>query len=425
MEDKTKRSYLLLEGLKQFFHPIHFAGTVFVFLFMYLLQLVGVQTEIFNVFESVFEEFELTDIYYRDIRNPQEETFEENVILVNIGHLPRRAIAEQINILNKYEPAVIGIDAVFAGPKEDDPMGDFLLAQAVAESNKFVFASTPLEPTRKENIVTADSIGMPYELFLANDSVISTGHVYTGNEYADFTTWREVPVFVDNKGKLEPSLAAEVVRQFDEEKYKNLLKRERIIEPIYFKGNLDKYLKLDPKQVLLEEFDTAAIKGKIVLMGYMGDEYTDYFFAEDKFYTPLNKNLLGRGFPDMYGVVVHANIISMMLNDTYIDAMPQNLSLLIAVLLCFFNVSVFTIIVRFKRMAVWYNAISKTIQLVEAIIVTYLSIMLFAEYHYEVNFSLAFLVILLSGDLTEIFVEIIVRFVRRVLRMAPLLFYDS
>ena len=68
--------------------------------------------------------------------------------------------------------------------------------------------------------------------------------------------------------------------------------------------------------------DLSFIKDKIVLLGFMGINLNDKTF-EDIFFTPLNERYAGKSFPDMYGVVIQANIISMILNKKYINTMPQ------------------------------------------------------------------------------------------------------
>lgn len=44
---------------------------------------------------------------------------------------------------------------------------------------------------------------------------------------------------------------------------------------------------------------------------------------KDRYYTPLNERSSGRSIPDMFGVIIHANIISMLLDEDYIDDVPE------------------------------------------------------------------------------------------------------
>ncbi|WP_082795987.1 CHASE2 domain-containing protein [Flammeovirga sp. SJP92] len=385
-------------------------GTIFVFMFMGLLQASNVQIEILNVFEQVFENFQLTDIYYSKLRDSSKEHFEKDIVLVNIGTLDRKGIAKQIARLAAEKPKVMGIDATFFGPRPKDPAGDFMLAQALRMmGDKFVMATSP--DKWNPEISKFDTLLMSYAPFVATTD---HAHVFTGVlTDEDFTTWREFPVYVDFKnGDKEYALSVKIAEKFAPKKTAKFLKRGNQVEPIYFKGNYDKFIKLDVSDLNDPERDFSFVKDKIVLMGYMGDGYTDKHWDDDKFFTPLNSNLVGRGYPDMFGVVVHANIISMILNETYIDMMPDWLSYLLAFIVCYFNAVIFMWIVENQKLAVWYNAITKSIQLVEALIILSMTMLLFGSFSYHANFTLLFFVILLSGDLIEIFSEILLRVFR-------------
>ncbi|AZQ64241.1 CHASE2 domain-containing protein [Flammeovirga pectinis] len=382
-------------------------ATIFVFAFMGLLQVSNIQVEIFNVFEQVFENFELTDIYYSKLRDNKKESFEKDIVLVNIGNLDRKGIAKQIMRLADAQPKVMGIDATFVGPRPKDPVGDFMLAQALNRVGKtFVMASAPADWNKDKAMF--DTLNLPYAPFVANTD---HGHVFTGVLTDEiFTTWRDIPVYVDfENGDREYALSVKIAEKFDAEKTKKFLDRKNEKETIYFKGNLDKYIKLDLSDFKDESRDFAFVKDKIVLLGYMGNEYTDGFWDADKFFTPLNKNVVGRGYPDMYGVVVHANVISMILDESYIDVMPDWLSYFLAFLMCYLNAVIFMWIVENRSLSVWYNAITKSIQLIEAIVILSLTMLLFGTFNYHANFTLLFLVVILSGDLIEIFSEILLR----------------
>ncbi|ANQ50766.1 CHASE2 domain-containing protein [Flammeovirga yaeyamensis] len=388
------------------FNKEAFLGTVFIFIFLWLLQASNLQVEVVNVFEQVFENFELTDVYYTEAEANEGFKFEPNVVLVNIGNLDRAGIAKQILRINQYKPKVIGIDATFVGPRPKNPAGDFMLAQALNQVGKsFVMATMPDNWNVETN--EFDTLKLPYAPFAAKTD---HAHVYTGIlTDEEFTTWRDFPVYVDINGEREYALAVKLAEKFAPEKTKKFLERGNEKETIFFKGNQKFYFKLDIEDFNDPEKSFELVKDKIVLMGYMGDGYRDKHWDADKFFTPLNKNSVGRGYPDMYGVVVHANIISMILDGNYVDEMSDSFSYILAFLVCYFNAIIFIWIVENRNLAIWYNAITKSIQLIEAIIVMFLTIYLYGQFKYIANFTLLFIVILLSGDLIEIFAEIILR----------------
>ncbi|MEN7546500.1 CHASE2 domain-containing protein [Rapidithrix thailandica] len=392
--------------MKKFFNYHIFIGTAFVFAFMGLMGFIGIQFDFLNVFSKIFEDFKLTDVYYSQVRKAEDVPFEENIVLVNIGDgsLGRRGIADQINILNQFEPAVIGLDAELYALKEEDPVGDFMLGEAIKNTEKFVMASRVANGHEKTK--TWDTLYMPPPQFAEH---AYTGFANIGNiTTAHFPTWREFPPKEKvKKNHTELSLAVKIAQLYDSTATQKFLKRNNEKEEIYFKGNLDKYYKLDVEDVFQQNFDPALIKGKIVLMGYLGSGYTNYHFDEDRFYTPLNNNLLGRGEPDMYGVVVHANIISMILEGNYITPMSKPLSYLFALIVCILNVALFSYLMLSEKWGPWYNAISKFIQLFEALFFYTLNIFLFAWFKYQADITLALVVFALAGDLTEMYNDIL------------------
>ena len=380
--------------MKNIFSWVNFTGTIVVLAFMWLLGSIVVQFDFLNVFEEVLEDYNLTDVYYTKIRNNDAVSFEDRIVLVNIGDAARGrgSIAQEIAILNKYNPKVIAIDAKFLGLKEEDPMGDFQLATAIQEAENFILASE--FKVTSDTSTGWDTLYTPPPLF-KNDA--HTAYVNVGNlEFGEQT----------KNNQKEPCFPVKIAELYDKEAAEKFLARGNEIENIYFKGNLEKFSKLDVEDVLNENFIPELIKDKIVIMGYMGDHYTDYYFDEDKFYTPLNEKQVGRGTPDMFGVVVHANIVSMILDENYIYEMAPYLGYIFAIVICFLNVALFSAILRNKKWAPYYG-LTKLIQLIEVLIILTISIFSFALFNYKVDLTLAFLVIILDGDITEIYIDII------------------
>jgi len=93
--------------------------------------------------------------------------------------------------------------------------------------------------------------------------------------------------------------------------------------------------------------------------------------------------------------------------------MPAYIGYIIAIVICFLNVALFTSILRNKKWAPYYG-LTKIIQLIEVVIILTISIFSFALFNYKVDLTLAFLVIILAGDLTEIYIDIIIVSLRKV-----------
>lgn len=59
----------------------------------------------------MFKDFELTDIVFSQLQ--EDPIADDRIVIVNFGVIPREGIARQIEIINKYNPKVIGLDATF------------------------------------------------------------------------------------------------------------------------------------------------------------------------------------------------------------------------------------------------------------------------------------------------------------------------
>ena len=89
--------------------------TLFVFITMWgankLLDL-----KIFTAFDVIgqsLKDFELTDYAFSYLR--EDPLVDQRFVIVNIGNLSRREIAQQVRRINQYKPKVIAIDALFHG----------------------------------------------------------------------------------------------------------------------------------------------------------------------------------------------------------------------------------------------------------------------------------------------------------------------
>ena len=88
-------------------------ATLFVFITLGGISKVT-DMKVFSAFDPLGQalgDMELTDIAFSQLRS--DPSIDTNIVIINIGSLPRRGVAEQIRILNKYKPKVIGMDSFF------------------------------------------------------------------------------------------------------------------------------------------------------------------------------------------------------------------------------------------------------------------------------------------------------------------------
>jgi len=217
-------------------------------------------------------------------------------------------------------------------------------------------------------------------------------------------------------GKLILSFPSMIAYIYAPQKVKRYLARNNDTEIINFQGNIDARKEgvsanskifltaLDVNQVFDRQFDPSVIKDKIIIMGFMGESLEDNTW-EDKFCTPLNENYIGRTLPDMYGVVVHANIVAMILKEDYINDMPFLWNLGIGLVFIFLNVWLFSWL--HLNTAEWWDGISMIIALIGVLLLSMVTLAIFNLYNYKFDITLMSVALLLSANLIELYWGII------------------
>lgn len=422
---------------KQSLFKDSFFATGFILISVYLLSLIDIDSDVVNPISRALGDFKLTDVVFSQIR--ESPPAEERVVIVNIGNLDREGIGEMVKIINKCKPKVIGIDVRFQGPR--DHRGDSVLASAFSEVENLVLVSELHENKEIEKIDSmtfsepmfmqyaspgfADMITEGEEVFkTSRDCIIreTVPHVtrfekrYTSIDTVIEgvkTTFRKETIvkLKEAKDTTYYSFPVKIASIYAPEKVKELLKRGNDTETINFQGNIDTrqagvtsgakivFPTLDVDQVFNYEFDPSVFENNVVLLGFMGS-YIGEPTLIDIFYTPLNSNYIGKANPDMFGVVVHANILSMILKGEYIDEMPLWMNMTISITLIFFNVWFFSFL--YYRTELWYDGLSLLLTLVEILVLMGIVVGVFNKYNYKIDITLASVALFLTGNLIEI-----------------------
>jgi CHASE2 domain-containing sensor protein len=398
-------------------------ATVLVFVSMWgILQIT--QFNLFNAFDPIGQalaDYKLTDYAFVNLR--EDPDVEQRIWIVNIGDQSRRGVAEQIRILSQAKPKVIGIDSffdcrglprdTFYCPALKDTLGNLMLADAIREAGNVVLVTKLLQKDSTLGPDEYDSLEISDDIFSRN-AHLGFANLNTSAAYQDdakscrsFAPYRLV------NGKRELAFSVRMAMLYDSAKAERLLARSKPWEVINYRGNVldmhgatnypTMFFALDDEQVLREEFAPEMVKDQIVIMGYMGDDFEDATW-EDKFYTPLNKKMAGKANPDMFGVVVHANALSMILNEDYVNEFTSFQQVAFAFLICFFNVALFSLINR--RTPVWYDTITLMIQIGEILVLSFLMIILFAKYSFMMDITLTLAAVALVGSVYELYLNV-------------------
>jgi CHASE2 domain-containing sensor protein len=378
--------------MKKFFALKPIAITLLVFIIMFGLSFIPVNCGFLSPLSNALGDFDVYDIVYS--RLLEEQTVDTNIVLVNIGSLSRRELADQINVLNKFQPAVIGIDALFESPK--DPKTDSLLSSSLSNCRHLVMVdklddfneNTKLYGTLHSSLISFSRYSSGGFANLPNDDAVN------------FRTIREFRPKEKVKDSVALSFSAKISGLYKQDALKNLLTRNNHDEIINYRGNYNRFYFIDTYQYADPSADFSFIKDKIVLMGYMGPDINTKTL-EDVFFTPLNERYAGKSFPDMYGIVIHANIVSMILNGNYVNLMPTWISILLAVIICFLNVKMLMYIC--SRWKDWFSGLTKLFIFIFTILNLFLSLEILHYLNYRINLTVALIAIVLGNTAMEIY----------------------
>ena len=406
------------------------------FVFLALWGLFGLtQLNIFNAFDSLgeaLEDVELTDYVFQSLRD--EPKVDENIVLVNIGNLNRRGIAEQLSIISKYRPRVIGIDSFFdcrgrsydtiSCPPLRDVLGNMMLSEAIRSAGNVILVThimkndSTLAENEFDTLRRSDPAFRDYAM-REGFATLETGAAFQD----DVKTCRSFTPKMIVGDSAHRAFSVELAFAFDSVKTNRFLKRGNYSEVINYRGNVfdvqgstnypQMFYTLDVDDVYDENFVSEMIRDKVVIFGYLGAYLGDPSW-DDKFYTPLNKKLAGKANPDMFGAVVHANIISMILNEDYVETMPAWQEAVMAIIICLLNVALFSLINT--HLPLYYDGITKLLQLIQLLAYSALMVVIFHWYTFKLDITITLAAVALVGDIFEVYMSVIKNLYLKIIR---------
>jgi len=348
--------------------------------------------KVFNPLKEVIKDFKFTDLYYSNLRN-STNLFDREVVLVNIGDADRAEIANIINTVNAYEPRVIALDILFADQME--PASDSLLKAAFSNAKDRIILSNHLEENHGDytQLNSHDWFGR-FDKGYAN----FVGAKPTSSTIRYFRPKTEVD------GQVLKSFGSAIVNKYQPEMSVILEERDNNTERINYLGNYDKFVHFDRSDISHNNIELGILKDKIVMLGFMGTRIGAKTM-EDIYFTPLNHEITGRTWPDTYGLVIHANIVSMILRNDYINKMSTITAIILAFIICFLHLILFTYF--FVKRHIWFHLTAKLTQLFTSILMLYIVFLFFSKSHYEINSTIIIASILLSVDVLYIYESIV------------------
>ncbi len=357
-------------------------STIWVFVFIVVLGSIQINFYFLNPLKLALKDFDFHDMAHANLEF-RKDAINHQITIVNIGPADREQLAWIIEKTAEQQPKVMGLDVEFAGPR--DPYQDSLLTAVVSRHPNLVLASRlewdDQQDPYKENFFSGKGTGEGYANMLV-DSI------------ATIRLW--APFFEnekDPKGQPYKSFAAAILEKYDTVAYQRLVNRDKKVETINYTRREEWYHRIEASSLLDGTMEPGYLKDKIVLLGYSSTNPND---IEDKKFTPMNEKFYGKTNPDMFGVAVHANMLSMAIENNYIRKMPAWFSWILAIVIGWIHMAIF--IKYYLDHHIWFHLVAKIAQLLSAILFLYLDLWFYETYRIKLDMKLTLIVIVMAVD---------------------------
>ena len=354
-------------------------ATISVFVFLVLLGLIPINFYVLNPMKLALKDFDFNDISYAKLEKSKDNPIDSRIAIVNIGHLDRAEIGFLIDKVNSYGPKVIGLDTWFEKKKE--PEKDSILREAFLRAKNLVAVS----------VAVPEKHGFSIQKNNFDDAIAKRGYANLIGE--EIGTIRNYSSFEIVNGEKYPQITTAIIKEYDTAIYNKILKRNKEVETINYTRRTHQYQIIDHEDLMMDNVEGSLLKDKIVLMGYINLDQND---IEDKKFTPMNDKFAGKSLPDMNGIVVQANIISMVLDSNYIKKTPNWVAWLVAIVIGWIHMSLF---IRFYlEDHIWFHLVAKLAQVFSAIFFAYLGMYIFDKFGIKLDMKYTLYVIVLAVD---------------------------
>jgi CHASE2 domain len=372
-----------------------FLATLLVLVITFAGSYIPIKFEFVKPIKQGFLDFDIYDLYYSGshLNNTKRDS---NITLVEIGN-DRKTIAEQINLIQKFGPAVIGIDAVFEN--KGDSLDDIKLTQTLGHYNNIILASKyELNPDDGQPMLKGN-------FFDKKNPHFQSGYInLLGSQ---FSVIRNYPSFLKIGDAVYPAFTSAIVKKKSPEKFNELKKRNNDLETINYTGNLESYTSITKEELqyyaATGQLDSL-LSRKIVLLGYFVKG--EPLVLDDLHFSPLNERVAGKSFPDMYGIVIHANILSMILNKNYANRVSDLVSYFVAGIIVFSFL--LYILSRYKKPKHPKHGWFLLLQLILILVILYIFLLVFNWFQIKVPLLSIMMSIALSVELLGLYREIAV-----------------
>ncbi len=359
-----------------------------------------------NPIGVVIEDLDVTDLAFSHFRNEDRFAYDTNVVVVNIGASNRDRIAAIIENIASCNPAVIALDVLLE--RDRDSAMDSRLVAAIRQFPRFVMGIRVVASDDADDDDQVTTVRLP---FFGTQTSASLGYCNLVTEGEDLVrTCRETSLLEVLDGDTVLSFALAATQLFDSTATQRALARGLPTETIHYVGNLESFTHVDVDDVDPLTSPSSVFRNKIVVIGYLGDHIGEVDL-EDRFYTPLNGQYVGRGLPDMYGAVIHANIISMVLRDDFVTTLQPWQNAILALILVILNVFLFTTL--YNRYEAWYDLLALVLLALQSVLLLWITVWLFGSHLFKLDPTLSLFGIFLVGPIHDLYHDSLKKLARR------------
>lgn len=378
--------------------------TSLIYFFISLFTVLQLNIKAINPLTRSLIDYEITDMVFAKFRDRSIVNFNKDIIIVNTGKPNRAEIISALSLLNSFDTKAVGIDILFSERKDESQ--DDKLRKVIRQSDNLVLATVLGQYDDGTNLFTVPEGCHPYFC----DS-IPTGFINFVAKPETTVRLFSAAEKTDDIGEI--AFAARVAQLANPDKTQILLNRRNKTERINYTGNDESYVQYEIAQLLEGGSNLKEVfKDKIVLFGYKGnDEWSQS--TRDKFYTPLNEKVAVKSLPDMYGVMIHANIISMIMNESYITELPDWLNKVLAILIIFLSVAI--IRMDFISYQNTYWIFIKLLQVMVFLVLFYLVAGFFYFLNIRLNLTSGLFGVFIAWDVTDFYQNLILPRVKSLL----------
>ncbi|MDE7166767.1 MAG: CHASE2 domain-containing protein [Bacteroidaceae bacterium] len=298
--------------LKKVFHIDHVivVGLVLVVIFLFTTMVNALS--FFDPVKRSLDNFSLKDIYYEIIQQAEAEHSSNIITIVDMSTAYRRDhIASIIEDIASCEPAVLGVDIVFEGWREDT-LGSELLMDVVRRTENTIFASKltngETEKGEEDKLNFAGSV----HSFFSEEIPITEGFTNVDSD-AEGKTLRMFPMTRRCGNNKVYSFTAQVAEAYQGNIIGQTNEEDRTV---IFSGT-----KIDSIHCDSVRKNCELIKDRIVLLGALND-------YADKHYTPIGR---------IPGVEFQAYAIQTLLEHNDVKTMSNSMMWLVSILVIYLS----------------------------------------------------------------------------------------